>query len=132
MKHHEQILKVYNENRDKMIAFGIKKKWEKVGMTDLFIESLVDDLLIVTVNSKWGKVGFNGDDHIRKYMWNMLRRRIKIEYAIHYKNSIPPLTDQERIKNYELAKNIINNKRALGQIVKTTKERESKPYEFAQ
>jgi hypothetical protein len=106
----EEILEVFNEQRTNMINFVHTKEWKKVNVFASDLESLVDDLPSLAYNSKANKAGFENREHIRKYLWNTLRAKIKIAWMTALANP-PKLTDNQRRDNFIIARDIINKAR---------------------
>jgi hypothetical protein len=107
------ILNVYNKHKTNMLNYALRAGNHKIGMDKDFMEQMVENILVFALTSSRAKEGFKDDEHIRKFMWNILRHQIKKNYAIKYRQSIPELTTKERIKNFELAKSIIDKARSV-------------------
>lgn len=107
-KTYRSVIEVYNKQKPAMIVYARSKAWSKVGMDDFFMDNIVNDVLQAALTPKTILKGFCSDDGIRKFLWNVLRTRIKTQYAIMSRKAIPELTTKERLSNFALARDIIN------------------------
>lgn len=110
----ERVIYIFNKNRD-LFIHHVRVRLDRRMFSDIHVEAFVDEMLAWVIMSKQNKVGFNDDTHIIKYFKHAFNNRARIEFFIKRNQMLDeiPLTDDERISNYELTLSIINKARPL-------------------
>ena len=106
----EKILQIYNSEKQKLLNVALKNNGRKYGVTDVDIECVLDDLPLKVINSK---ATFENTNKLKSYLYTSLHRNIAVMYARKRIDNMPPLTDNERQRNYQLAKDIVNYNRSI-------------------
>lgn len=100
------IVSVFQNHRDILIKWARSHESVEV-FSNIEIENTVDELLPKVV-----KQAFKISDttHLRRYLFVSLKTNLRVQFRMKVKEAMSfPMTDYERIKNFELAKNIINS-----------------------
>lgn len=117
----QDVINVYTENRDMLLAMANKRMLSKrtnnltikspLMVDEIYAEEIVDNLLFDTLKGRRFKLGFESSQHVLNYLVRGLKKNIKCFYRRRYIELMEPLTDEEREENFELARNIINKNR---------------------
>lgn len=104
----EEIVTSYNLEKQVMLNYALKNNDFEYGITGVDIEQVVDELLIKLLRSK---IDFD-KSKFRGFMFFCLRKNIRTLYAKKRVQNMPSLTHNERMDNYNLARDIINTARS--------------------
>ncbi|GAG28997.1 unnamed protein product, partial [marine sediment metagenome] len=78
-----------------------------VGMPS--VEEMIDDIMFNCINGKWAKRGFETENHLNRYIYTSLHRRIKAFSKLYYLNNIPKLTQEEREYWHDFTRDFFND-----------------------
>lgn len=105
----EDVFRIYNQERSKILYKCEIFRNKDVSLED--IEKIIDDLPLNTLKSKRFLRGFNDDKHIKNFLYHYAKRCVRTQCKQAYIQNLPELTQKERIENFNLARDIINNNR---------------------
>lgn len=112
----EQILKVFDGNRDKLYGFALSRMmfyknhaanlpWDSTDM-----QELVDDALVKVSKTAAGKE-FEKEKYIARYFYMTIRTDLKRRYWLWMRKREVPV--EQRVAQFELARSIINENRKI-------------------
>ena len=112
MEQCDLISEYYFSNRKYFFSIA-RSRFKKSFADDIFVDEFLDDIFIKVVKTKIYKEGFSNIEHFIRYFRKSINNNSKKAYWIRKKEleKQNTMSNHERIKNFTLARSIINDNR---------------------
>jgi hypothetical protein len=113
----KEIADTFFKFRPSFLSYATKRLHEPYFTGSIDAEVVVDNMLSHTlILIREGKAaGFNNQTHLKKYFYSSLYKMVRIAYCERKRkyDKEHGLTDNERMENFRLAREIINRNRSI-------------------